>query len=117
MSIDKVMKYFESIGAEKTIVRDDEGNIEYAMLTVDKPKHIRIPKEKIGGITTKYINENMPKGLTFMPNCAVVTDEAVVVDEGLVTSRNPDDLGQFNAKIVEEICEGKHAAQRESVTA
>lgn len=75
MSIDKVMKYFESIGAEKTIVRDDEGNIEYAMLTVDKPKHIRIPKEKIGGITTNYINENMPKGLTFMPNCAVVTDE------------------------------------------
>ena len=48
---------------------------------------------------------------------AVVTDEPVVVDEGLVTSRNPDDLGQFNAKIVEEICEGKHAAQRESVTA
>jgi protease I len=48
---------------------------------------------------------------------AVVTDEAVVVDEGLVTSRNPDDLGVFNAKIVEEICEGRHEGQRQSVTA
>ncbi len=48
---------------------------------------------------------------------AVVTDEAVVVEEGLVTSRNPDDLGVFNAKIVEEICEGRHEGQRQSVTA
>ena len=48
---------------------------------------------------------------------AKVRDEAVVVDGGLVTSRSPDDLGQFNAKIVEEICEGKHADQRESVAA
>jgi deglycase len=48
---------------------------------------------------------------------AVVTDEMVVVDEGLVTSRNPDDLGVFNAKIVEEISEGRHEGQRQSVTA
>ena len=39
------------------------------------------------------------------------------VDRGLVTSRSPDDLGQFNAKIVEEICEGQHKGQLESVTA
>ena len=48
---------------------------------------------------------------------ATVRDEAVVVDRGLVTSRSPDDLGQFNAKIVEEICEGQHKGQLESVTA
>lgn len=48
---------------------------------------------------------------------AIVSDEAVVVDKGLVTSRNPDDLGQFNDKIVEEICEGKHEGQRQSVAA
>lgn len=35
-------------------------------------------------------------------------DESVVVDQGLVTSRNPDDLPDFNAKLIEEICEGKH---------
>ncbi len=38
-------------------------------------------------------------------------DEEVVVDNGLVTSRKPDDLKAFNAKIVEEFEEGKHAAQ------
>ena len=35
-------------------------------------------------------------------------DEEVVVDEGLVTSRNPDDLPAFTAKAIEEFCEGKH---------
>ncbi|GAB4181438.1 MAG: type 1 glutamine amidotransferase domain-containing protein [Wenzhouxiangellaceae bacterium] len=38
-------------------------------------------------------------------------DEAVVVDEGLTTSRKPDDLAAFCAKTVEEFCEGKHAQQ------
>ncbi len=40
-------------------------------------------------------------------------DEEVVVDQGLVTSRNPDDLPAFCSKAVEEIAEGKHAGQRE----
>ena len=39
---------------------------------------------------------------------ADVSDEAVVVDDGLVTSRTPDDLDAFNAKIVEEMTETKH---------
>ena len=42
-------------------------------------------------------------------------DEEVVVDQGLVTSRNPDDLPAFCSKLVEEIAEGKHEGQRESV--
>jgi deglycase len=36
-------------------------------------------------------------------------DEEVVVEDGLVTSRKPDDLPAFNKKIVEEFCEGRHA--------
>jgi protease I len=38
-------------------------------------------------------------------------DEEVHVDQGLVTSRKPDDLDAFNAKVVEEISEGVHAGQ------
>jgi len=38
-------------------------------------------------------------------------DEEVVVDAGLVSSRTPDDLPAFNAKLVEELAEGKHAEQ------
>ncbi|MBA6152330.1 type 1 glutamine amidotransferase domain-containing protein [Gelidibacter maritimus] len=38
-------------------------------------------------------------------------DEEVVVDEGLVTSRTPKDLPAFNAKLVEEVYEGKHEEQ------
>ena len=38
-------------------------------------------------------------------------DEEVVVDNGLVTSRKPDDLPAFCSKIVEEFAEGKHEQQ------
>lgn len=39
---------------------------------------------------------------------ATWVDEEVVVDQGLVSSRTPDDLPAFNAKLVEEIAEGRH---------
>lgn len=39
-------------------------------------------------------------------------DEAVVTDEGLVTSRRPDDIPQFNQKMIEEFGEGYHAGQK-----
>ncbi len=38
-------------------------------------------------------------------------DSEVVVDEGLVTSRNPNDLPAFNSKLIEEVYEGKHQMQ------
>ncbi len=42
---------------------------------------------------------------------AIWVDEEVVVDNGLITSRTPKDLPAFNAKLVEEIKEGKHQKQ------
>jgi deglycase len=44
-------------------------------------------------------------------------DEQVVVDQGLVTSRKPDDLPAFTAKIVEEFAEGEHSEQSKSIHA
>ena len=48
---------------------------------------------------------------------ATWVDEEVHVDEGLVSSRKPDDLPAFCAKLVEEFCEGKHEGQRASAGA
>lgn len=42
-------------------------------------------------------------------------DEEVVVDQGLVTSRKPDDIPAFNRKMLEEFAEGEHAGRRENL--
>ena len=48
---------------------------------------------------------------------AEVVDEAVVVDKGLITSRDPNDLPAFNAKLIEEFAEGKHDEQAQKAKA
>ncbi len=43
---------------------------------------------------------------------ATVVDREVVVDQGLVTSRKPDDIPAFNARMIEEFAEGKHKGRK-----
>jgi protease I len=44
-------------------------------------------------------------------------DEQVVTDNGIVTSRKPDDIPAFNQKMIEEFKEGKHTARAGSLKA
>lgn len=65
-------------------------------------------------IETGMLNErNMtsyPSLKTDLENAGVIwEDKEVVVDNGLVTSRSPEDLEAFNKKVIEELGEGKHA--------
>ena len=39
-------------------------------------------------------------------------DSEVIVDNGLVSSRKPDDIPAFNEKMIEEFAEGQHRGQR-----
>jgi protease I len=39
-------------------------------------------------------------------------DSEVITDNGLVTSRKPDDIPAFNQKMIEEFAEGEHRAQK-----
>ena len=78
-----------------------------------------ISGEKSGDIHGSYIIENLLKsnsslkidcwGGSQMENAGGTwLDEEVVVDNGLVTSRKPDDLDAFCSKAIEEFAEGKH---------
>ncbi|HEX4567212.1 MAG TPA: type 1 glutamine amidotransferase domain-containing protein [Vicinamibacterales bacterium] len=42
---------------------------------------------------------------------AIWVDQECVVDNGLVTSRKPDDIPAFNRKMIEEFAEGRHDRQ------
>jgi len=47
---------------------------------------------------------------------AVWLDQEVVTDQGLVTSRKPDDIPAFNKKMIEEFAEGRHPSRLTSLT-
>jgi protease I len=61
-----------------------------------------------GGVQGRTIT-SYPSLRTDLVNAgAEWVDQEVVTDAGLVSSRTPDDLPAFNAKVVEEIAEGVH---------
>ena len=65
----------------------------------------------VGGITVT----SWPSLHTDLTNAgAKWIDRPVIVDQGLVTSRKPDDIPAFNEKMIEEFAEGVHAEQSET---
>ncbi|HEX6780402.1 MAG TPA: type 1 glutamine amidotransferase domain-containing protein [Solirubrobacterales bacterium] len=65
------------------------------------------------GVVEGRVLTSWPSLQTDLRNAgAIWVDEEVHVDQGLVSSRKPDDLEAFNAKIVEELAEGVHEGQQ-----
>jgi len=63
-----------------------------------------------GGVEGKTMT-SWPSLETDLKNAgAKWVDKEVVVDQGLVTSRKPDDIPAFCKKLIDEIAEGRHAA-------
>lgn len=64
-----------------------------------------------GGVRGRKVT-SWPSLQTDLRNAgATWVDEPVVTDNGLVTSRKPDDIPAFNKKMIEEFAEGRHTAR------
>jgi protease I len=104
-------------------LRTDEGAVEFirAIFAAGKPVGVIChgPWSLIeAGVVAGRTLTSWPSLQTDLRNAgAEWVDEEVHVDNGLVSSRNPDDLPAFKAKIVEEFAEGVHEGQRASASA
>ena len=104
-------------------LRTDEGAVEFirAIFAAGKPVGVIChgPWSLIeAGVVAGRTLTSWPSLQTDLRNAgAEWVDEEVHVDDGLVSSRNPDDLPAFKAKIVEEFAEGVHEGQRAAASA
>ena len=98
---------------------------------VMNPDHLRMDKRAVQFVRQMF-NSGKPvaaicHGPWLLVEADVVRDRTVTswpslqtdirnagVDSGLVTSRKPDDIPAFNAKMIEEFAEGSHAHERRS---
>ncbi len=109
--------------ANPDFLRMDEGAVAFARAFFEQSK----PVAAICHAPWTLVEADVLKGRTLTSWPSLQTDirnagghwvdEEVVVDEGFVTSRNPDDLPAFCAKAVEEFCEGEHSEQSRSAGA
>jgi protease I len=91
-------------------MRTDENAVEFTRQFFEQGKPVGV---KSGVVRDRTVT-SWPSLRTDIRNAGGNwVDQEVVVDDGLVTSRKPDDLPAFNAKIVEEFAEGWHARQAE----
>lgn len=104
--------------ANPDTLRTDEGAVKLVRAFYDAGKPIAAichgPWTLVeAGVTSSLTVTSWPSLRTDLRNSgAQWVDEEVVTDKGVVTSRNPQDLPAFNAKIVEEFAEGNHSARR-----
>lgn len=96
-------------------LRMDEGAVALVKGFVDAGKPIGVICHgawiliEAGGVSGRTIT-SYPSLKTDLQNAgATWVDQEVATDNGLVSSRTPDDLPAFNAKILEEFAEGTHA--------
>lgn len=96
-------------------LRMDEGAVALVKAFVDAGKPIGVICHgawiliEAGAVQGRTIT-SYPSLKTDLQNAgANWVDQEVVTDNGLVSSRRPDDLPAFNAKIIEEFAEGTHA--------
>ena len=100
--------------ANPDFLRMDDGAVKFVHAFVDQAKPIAaichapwtlVEADVVGGRTLT----SFPSLQTDIRNAGGEwVDEQVVVDQGLVTSRKPDDLDAFIDKAIEEFCEGEH---------
>lgn len=106
--------------ANPDTLRTDEGAVKLVRAFYDAGKPIAAichgPWTLVeAGVTSGLTVTSWPSLRTDLRNSgAQWVDEEVVTDKGVVTSRNPQDLPAFNAKIVEEFAEGNHSARRQA---
>jgi protease I len=104
-------------------LRTDDGAVEFirAIFAAGKPVGVIChgPWSLIeAGVVEGRTLTSWPSLQTDLRNAgAEWVDEEVHVDDGLVSSRNPDDLPAFSAKIVEEFAEGIHTGRRSHAAA
>src|SRR2546423_4632912 len=101
-------------------LRADEAAIEFVQGFVNAGK----PIAAICHAPWTLVEADAVKGRTLTSYPSIKTDirnaggkwvdEEVVVDQGLVTSRKPDDLPAFNAKMIEEFAEGEHEVREKA---
>jgi protease I len=104
--------------ANPDFLRDDEDAVAFVRAFFDQGKPVAAichgPWPLIdAGVVQGRTLTSWPSLRTDLRNAgATWVDEQVHVDQGLVTSRKPDDLPAFCGKLVEEFAEGVHEGQR-----